>query len=126
MKGKVILFLILSVILALFASPFFESFLGENYDYSASLASIGGSFVLEGILFGYVFFSSFLIYLVTSRAFSGVIVAFPVLLFDMVTGAIRSHLWTDLLLLALGLGLAWLILKLKTRIVQKSDTNKNG
>jgi len=133
MKLKSIVFKILIFLVAFVASNVTASTIGEWLKSRYAFYSYGPFFwgpsngeVIDGWILGYVIFSALLFPLYTQRIRSGFYWALPALLLLFLTGTINPQLWLSLLLLALGLGLAWLILKLKTRIVQKRDTNKNG
>ena len=83
----------------------------------------GGGFIywgpfpgyLDGLLFGYVFFASLLFPSLTNKIKLGVYWASPVILLDLVSGS-YTQLGYSFILLAAGLGLAWMILFVKRYI----------
>ncbi|TSA45839.1 hypothetical protein D4R52_01695 [bacterium] len=70
---------------------------------------------LDGLSLSYIFYSSFLLSIFTGKFKIGFYFALPVLVFDLILGAFNPQLWMDFILLAAGLGLAWLILLIKNK-----------
>ena len=115
MKLKVFLAIILSLVLAYFTRTFIGLWLAENYAYSGSFIGFGKGENLDGALLAYTFFSSLLVSVISNSIKRGLSAAILVTVLYIVLGAFNPQLWMDLILLALGLGLAWLILFLKRK-----------
>ena len=124
LKNLITLFVVLFVT-HLLAFPIGKWF-ASNYvvSYEFNLGEFPG--YLSGFFIVYAFVAALGFSLVNNKILTGLYWVVPVLLFELIIRAYDPHLWLSLLLLALGLGLAWLILKLKALFVQKRDTNKNG
>jgi len=114
MKLKIILFFVLSLVLAVLVAPFIQSLFESQYA-SYSIASIGTP-PLEGFFLGYILFSSVLISLVARNLKAGFVVALPIVLLAFFRAVFDLFFWLSLLLLALGLGLAWVIPLIKNRL----------
>jgi len=71
---------------------------------------------LDGLLFGYIFFASILFPVFTSKIKAGFYVVSPILALHIILGAFDPQLWIDLVLLAIGLGLAWLIMFIRNQV----------
>ena|SRR3989344_4609860 len=69
----------------------------------------------QGFLFGYIFFAALLLPLFTKRLIIGLYFALPVIIFDLLHPT-DPQLWIDLVLLAIGLGLAWLIMFIRNQV----------
>lgn len=116
---KKFLALIISVVLAfLTATP-----AGKWFD--SQYASGGWLFVgsfpgyFTGLLLSYVFFSALLFPLSTKKIKSGIYASVAVLIFFIIIRAINPLLWLSLILLAAGLGIAYLILLLTRKAGKK-------
>ena len=70
---------------------------------------------LDGFFFGYIFFAALLLPLFTKRLIIGLYFALPVIIFDLLHPT-DPQLWIDLVLLAVGLGLAWLIMFIRNHL----------
>jgi len=126
MKTKIILGFVASIILSYLFRTIVGDWLAENYAYSSSFLGPENPEMLDGFIHLYAFFAAFLISLITEKIKLGLYFSVPIILFIVLTGSFNPHLWLSLILLAVGFGLAWLILKLQSLFVQKRDTNKNG
>ena len=115
MKIKILVGGFLSIILAYFARTILGSWLAANYAYSGSFIGFGREQNFDGFLSSYVFFSSFILPLVSRKIKYGFYFALPVLVLDIILGSFNPQLWLDLILLAAGLGLAHVILKIKAK-----------
>jgi len=120
MKTKVILAFILSVVLAYLTREIIGDWLVANYIYSGSFVGFGSSQNSDGFLFSYIFFSSLFGFVLSEKYSIALFLSVPVLLLNIALGFVDPQLWLSLLLLALGLGLAWLILKLKAYFFPKA------
>lgn len=119
MRNKIILGVVVSLIVSYFlAYPVGNWFAGK---YFGSGEFFFGPFrgFLDGFLLSYVFIASILTVLLTNKIKFGFYVVLPVLVFDVLTGSFNPQLWMDLVLLAAGLGLAWVILSLKRLKLKK-------
>ncbi len=114
MKSKVFIAILISVVLAYFARTLFGVWLAEHYAYSGSFFwGFSNPEDFDGFLFSYIFLSSLLVTIFTGKIRLGLYATLPVLVLDLILGAFNPQLWIDLVLLAVGLALAWVILKLK-------------
>jgi len=126
LKVKVILAFLLSVILAYLTRVIIGDWLASNYAYSGPFFwGISSSEYVDGFFFGYVFSSALLFPIFFEKIKFGFYAALPVLVLDLLLGAFNPQLKLDILLLAVGLGLAWLILKLKAYFFPKATLPSN-
>jgi len=124
--AKTILAFLLSLFLAYFTRTIIGEWLASNYAYSGSFIGPSNGENIDGFILSYIFFSALLGFIFSGQLKIALFLSIPMLFFNVILGYINPDLWLSLLLLALGLGLAWLILKLQSLFVQKRDTNKNG
>lgn len=110
---------LIGIIISLILSYFAAYPLGHWFDshYASGSWLYLGSFpgYMDGFLFSYLFSSSFLVSIFTDKLRAGLYAALPVLLLSIISGSFNPQLWIDLVLLAAGLGLAWIILYVKNQ-----------
>ena len=122
---KKIITFVISVVLSYFTATPVGKWFDENY--------VSGGFIywgpfpgfLDGLLLSYVFFSALLLSLFSQKIKTGFYFSLPILILDIISGSYNPQLWLSLILLALGLGLAYLILLL-TRKAGKKIFQKIG
>ena|SRR3989344_3698818 len=106
-----------SVILAIILAHFAAYPVGHWFDSKYKLHGwfYFGTFpgYLDGFLFSYIFLSAILVSLAFRNIKKGLLAASIAIVIQFISGAVNPQLWMSLLLLAAGLGLAWIILKLK-------------
>ena len=107
--------LITSIALSLLVAKYIQAYFDSLYGTGGSLASISFPNNIDGFLFSYVFFSSFVISVLSKKIKTGLYSVLPVITFDIIIGSFNPQLRLDLILLAVGLGLAYLILNLKNK-----------
>jgi|SRR3989344_3684792 len=119
MKFKKTLGVIVSLVISFFLRGLIGKWLASQYAYSGSFIGSGKTENLDGFVLGYVFFSSLLVPLFSSKLKYGFYATLPVLIVDIVLGAWNPQLWMDIVLLAAGLILAWIILAVKAKFAKK-------
>ena len=68
-----------------------------------------------GFFLSYSFFAALIIGIISNNLKYGLYFSLPVIVLDILLGAYNPLLWMNLILLAVGLGLAHVILKLKAK-----------
>src|SRR3989344_1803233 len=116
---KIIISLILSILAAYLTRGLIGSWLIENYAYGGSFIGPGSGQNFDGLVLSYVFFSSVFFSLIFQKIKTGFYAALPILVINVVLGAFDPQLWLSLILLAAGLGIAWLLLFLKRKAASR-------
>ena len=115
----------LAIVVSLSTSHFLAYPVGHWFD---SQYATGGGWLptvgpfpgyLDGFTLSYVLISSLLIYLISGQLKFGIYAALPVVVIDLLLGAVNPQLWMDLILLAAGLTLAWTILFAKEKMTKQ-------
>ena len=116
-KGKILIGIAISLVVSHFlAYPVGQWFHNQYGVGGGWIGQVGPSpGYLDGLFFSYIFVSALLFSVVNNKLKSGFYASSPIVIFDLLLGAFNPQLWMDLILLALGLGLAWLILFLKRK-----------
>ena len=115
MKYKKTLAFIATLILSHFLAYPIGRWFEKKYP-SGSWVTIGPfDGYLDGLTLSYIIVSSLVLSIVGGKIKYGFIAALPVFVIEIFLGAWDPQLWMDLILLGLGLGLAWVILFIRSK-----------
>src|SRR3989344_5092616 len=116
MKYKKTLAFIATLILSHFLAYPVGHWYDKTYSAGGSWVSIGPfDGYLDGLLSSYIILSSLILPIVGAKIKYGFYFAAPVIVFSIWLVGWNFQLWMDLILLGLGLGLAWVILFIRSK-----------